>query len=162
MNKIKMILVSFLSLALFSSPVYAITGNLNVGASAIGACTIVSVTDIDFGVHQQNAGGGTFVSGDITVNCQAGTPYDVTLDGGQQTDGNMRFLLNEDGITLAMYDLGSPLWGQWGDNGVTIGAPSLAGFGTGADEILTIDALLNDNLFAPGIYSDTVVINVNF
>lgn len=136
--------------------------SVNVGAS----CTVTAPPMVfpDFvGTDNQ-------ISHDITVNCTAGVPYEVTADMGTCGSfyGFPPFAIRclDDGLLLGNI-LNYELYTEpgyidaLGDYGLTKDGVGIGGFGTGADDPVTIFGwIMGQPLPANGTYSDTVSIIV--
>jgi spore coat protein U-like protein len=125
-------------------------------------CTIgATPTDVDFGTQTRTtAAGNTDTSGSLSVNCSAGTPYTIALNGGLNADGTSRGMLA--GANRAPYQLhqDAARTTLWGD-GTTFGTV-LGGTGTGAAQTVTIYGRLTSLNFPAGTYADTVTATVTY
>ena len=142
------------------------TSTLNVSFTAIAACT-VSTGRVDFG-----SGTGltpVYGTGDVTVNCSSGIPYNITLDAGL----NYQRLLTgkrsmSDGINYIAYALSgdSQMNTEWGDadyDGTYPFGTSVVDTGTGGDQLHSVYGVTWSGQALPvGEYSDTVTVTVYY
>jgi len=153
------------------------TGTMNIAATVQASCT-VATTDMNFGVMDFVAL--TSATSTITVNCSSGAPYRIDIDhglndwNGAATDRYMKAVAAPaDGLNTIPYSLSkdASLMTFWGDNGATLcptcsPAPPTgkSGVGTGLDEIHMVYGSAHRGLIVPdpGIYTDTVMVTVNY
>ena len=144
---------------------YAATeaATLDVSANVIASCT-VATTRVAF----PQSDGSTAVpgTGDVTVNCTIGSPYNIALDAGLNynmkgassrniTDGAANY------VSYALYQDAANTIG-WGDGSSKSLGASLADTGTGADQPHVVYGLLSASSIVPGAYSDTVNVTVYY
>lgn len=130
------------------------------------SCTISTTapTDIDFGTHVRSTGAPATRTGTITVNCSAGTPYTIGLDGGANSLGSLASPAAGDrrmasGTGFVPYDLFrdagfSQFWGN------TPGVDTAAGTGNAANQTYTVHGRVPSTNFAAGTYVDTVTAKI--
>ena len=141
-----------------------VTTNLGLSMIIPQACT-VSTTAIAF---PNTDIGNVTADGTVTVNCGAGAGYNVTIDAGMNFGGARRRLKHSSQTQFADYQLFSDagMTIEWGDASFANTYPpgfAIGGTGTGADQVLTVYALVL--AFAglpPGTYLDTALVTVNF
>ena len=75
------------------------TNNLNVTASVVANCNMVSVTDIAFGVYDPTSATDLDVNGDMTFRCTKNTAYKTYLVGVRQMVG----AVNLDNLNFEIY-----------------------------------------------------------
>jgi len=122
------------------------------------ACQIAA-KGVSFGTY---AGKQLDVQSTISINCTLSTDWNIGLDAGQAPGAtvSMRKLLG--GTSAMNYALFSDSaetvnWGQ------TIGADTVAGTGTGYQQIVTVYARLPQGQFVkPGAYADTIVATITY
>jgi len=171
------LVIAALGLA-FSSSAQAFTqtatGAMNLSATVVASCTI-TVSPFDFGVIDVAAY--PIFTSSLTVNCSNGTPYRIDMDAGLNplgTDQCQRRLKTgtapADATNTITYTLDKTLnaMDPWGDNGTTfctantIPVTGMTGTGTGADQIISFSAQTWPTTNAPGVYTDTVTVTVNY
>ncbi|TWT20203.1 spore coat protein U domain-containing protein [Luteimonas marina] len=107
------------------------TDTFEVRIRIVESCTI-SATDIDF--DEVTRGTAATASGTLTVNCSAGTPYDITLNGGANPDGSTitttsrRMANGSVYVPYGLYSDGART-SVWGNDA----ASDVSGTGTGGD-----------------------------
>jgi spore coat protein U-like protein len=139
------------------------TGTLNVSATVVPTCSI-STAPVTFG----NYDGVTFLysNGDITVTCASGTPYHISLDAGQHSNGWRSISNGVDRLYYGLYKNMSEGGVEWGDadyaNTYPDGA-SLADTGNDAAQAHTLyGALWLSGSVSPGTYTDVVQVTVYY
>jgi spore coat protein U-like protein len=101
-------------------------------------------------------------SASVSVNCTNTAPYQVSLGGGQNLDGGVRRLAGPGGsfLSYGLYN-DSARSAAWGD-GTSLGAKR-TGTGTGNAQSLTVYGRIPAGQYsAPGAYSDSVVVTVEY
>jgi spore coat protein U-like protein len=120
----------------------------------------VTASDLNFG-SVTTLSSNHDVNGSASVTCSNLAPYRVLLDNGLTGTGptNRKMTLGADSVTYALYrDAARTL--AWGN---TSGVDSLSGTGTGGAQSLTIYGRVPAQAVPPpGLYSDTVVITVEY
>ena len=151
-------------LASTSADAQTATDTFQVLLTIEASCTVTAGTasDIDLGTVPSTA---TDVSDSntFTVNCSNTTPYFIGLEPSNGDTGGAGLLTNA-GPDSVPYQLEQDAAGTiWGNTATSTSVGNgVAGIGTGADEPFTVFATVPSANFAPGDYSDTVTINVNF
>lgn len=155
-------LALFVAIA-FAGTAYAgsTSANLNVSADVIVWCDI-SVPSLDFGTY---AGVGSSLPMNIGVRCSNTAAYAVSMDAGLNYTAAWRHVSDGAG-GLVRYGLYRPGGGEWNDAGYgdtyCCGSP-VSGTGSGGWQTLAGTATIFSGYApAPGAYSDTVVVAVNF
>ncbi len=167
MKKIILVLGVLAFSLVFSAMTYAasVTGQLQVSATVVTACT-VSTTAVNFG----NVTGVDYVTatGDVTVNCSSGTPYNIALDKGLYgNDAARRLGPSVEEVNYFLFKpTGSVEWGDADYAGTYMGGSSLADTGNGSNQPHTVNAQLNPTPFSgiPGgtVLTDTVTVTVYY
>lgn len=169
MRRVVSKLVLMITLAMTAGPAIAATVtttlpiSLTVGA---GTCS-VSASGVNFGTIP--ASGSVLATGTITVNCQSGVAYSVSMDAGSNFSVfQTRAVKNTNGTDLTSYELykDSARTQIWGDSGFantyTKGSP-VQGTGSGNPQPLTVFGGASGSSFLQsGTYSDSVLVTVNF
>ena len=98
----------------------------------------------------------------VSVQCASGTPYNVGLDGGQNSGGNInarRMLLGANTVGYQLYrNPGRTL--VWGN---TVGTNTVAGTGNGSTQNLTVYGQVPAQATPPaGTYNDTITVTVTY
>lgn len=135
------------------------------------SCTISTpaATDVDF-ASQTRATTAVSVTatGTLNVNCSAGTPYTVGLNGGLNSVGTVgtpatgdRRMKHSTSTNLVPYELyqNSAATTYWGN---TAGTNTVAGTGTGAAVPLSVYGKLTSVNFPAGTYQDTVTATITY
>lgn len=132
------------------------------------SCTISATapTNIDFGTHVRSTGAPATQTGTITVNCSAGTPYTIGLNGGSNSTGTAaapaageRRMRHGTTTAHVPYDLFrdagfSQFWGN------TPGSDTVAGTGNAANQTFTVHGRVPSTNYAAGTYVDTVTAKI--
>lgn len=163
MGKIKIaVLALFLAIAFAgTASAGATSANLNVSANVLAWCGL-GVAPVNFGDY---SGALISVALNVNVKCSNTVPWAVTMDAGQNYQNTWRHMTDGAG-GLVRYQLNKPGGLEWGDTGYaatyTFGTPE-TGTGTGNVQSLAGTAVAHAGWApAPGAYSDTVVVTVNF
>lgn len=158
------LLASTMVLATSLAPIAASQGastsaTLDVTAYVGAACSL-STSPVVFQVVDPFSD--TWASGSVTVTCTSGTPYNIALDAGKYYDGAIRNMDDGLGDWLA-YDLISPDFGPWGDDGLTNFGFSVNAIATGSPDGFAVDGIVFGGQFKPdGIYSDIINVTVTY
>jgi spore coat protein U-like protein len=163
----KLATVAALSLGGFSAYAQSVTGNLNVNANVVAACSIDTVAPLNFGNYIQGTSVGATldVNTTIDVTCGNGVLYNVRLDGSNnssvtgrsmfQGTNELRYQLYRDVSRLPAF--------AWG---VTDGVDTFEGLGTGAVASIPVYGRLAKNAFndaaATGAYTSVVTVTVAY
>lgn len=118
-----------------------------------------AATDVDFGTVTSTATN-IQAEGTVSVQCTIGTPWDLALDGGLNSGGDVGARAMSDGAgTLVPYQLyqDSPRTLVWGD---TVDVNTVEGVGIGDVQEVTVYGLVPSANFPAGSYSDTVTATV--
>lgn len=132
------------------------TGNLEVSADVMGACTL-TLSNVTFGNY---TGEESTATGNVNADCTNGLVYEITLDGGGVTDfSGGRMLTNGGGNTLSynlyMEDSHATLWGN-ADHGTALMATS-----NGSAEDHEVYGRIPAGQTPPvGSYTDTIIVSV--
>ena len=147
------------------------TTTFKVKLTITESCTISTpaATDVDFGSQvRATAAVNLNVSGKLNINCSAGTPYTVGLNGGINTSGTIgsptagqRRMKHSSAATYVPYELyqvtgGTTFWGN------TAGTDTVAGTGTGATVALSVFGKLTSTDAPAGTYEDTVTATITY
>ena len=98
----------------------------------------------------------------LGVQCSNGTPYNVGLNGGQNSGGNInarRMVLGANSIAYQLYQNSarSTVWGN------TISNNTVAGTGSGNTQSLTVYGSVPAQTTPPaGTYNDTIIVSVTY
>ena len=141
------------------------TTNLNVSATMPIGCS-VTTTGVNFGNVTYAPDGGS-ATGDVTVNCTNGLPYNIALDGGMALMGGTRTLIPA-AFSVIYYwlyqDAGASI--EWGDsdfNNSYSNGSSMGDTGSGANQSHPVYAtFIGDDQIPPGNYTDTVIVTVHY
>jgi spore coat protein U-like protein len=144
--------------------------NFQVKLTITESCTITAVpatADIDFGtVARTTAAVTNAVSGKLSVNCSADTPYLIGLDGGQNSVSQAapsvgeRRMKHSSTATLVPYDLWQDLGHGtfWGNTPGSLFSKK----GIGSAEMISVFGYLTNVNFQAGVYTDTVTATITY
>jgi len=145
------------------------TGTMNIAATVLPTCT-VATTPMDFGNLISTPQ--TYAISTITVNCSSGAPYRIGIDAGQNASLwalvgsplSRTLWSGTNAYNVQPYDLfqDAALTTEWGDYSATLGLGGKSGIGTGAAQIHTVYGLAEVFDLIPGVYTDTVMVTVNY
>lgn len=166
----RLLLVPLVVLGAMSTTLAATdTTTFTVSITIDESCSLnaAAPTDIDFGTFTRSASTANIdAAGNLVVNCSAGTPYNIGLDGGINSTGTasspaagQRRMANSG--NYVPYDLyqdsaRSVFWGN------TVGSNTLTGTGTGANQNTPVYGRTNDINVPAGTYSDTITATITF
>jgi len=146
----------------FAGGVYAqpATSNMQVTGNANGLFTVTAYP-LNFGTFDNTVDGSIlYQSTDIVVKGPTGTPYNVALGMGLNSDGNRR-MKNASTAEYVYYhtyqDAGHTI--EWGDGWY---GNLLAGTATGLDQNHTVYGALTTALVSSGNYADTAAVTVTW
>lgn len=137
---------------------------LGFAGNAVGNCSVY-VSGTNFGTYNILSPAPTYSSGDIAVNCLAGTPYNIKLDAGSNNPGNFfpRKLYNTfTGSTLYYNLFRDPFYSEvWGDG--LSGTYYVSGVGVGSTELYRVYGEIQPGQsVADGSYGDAVTVLVEW
>lgn len=135
------------------------TTSFNVTATVDPAC-VVTATNLAFGPYLFSSATALDGSSTVSVNCMAGTPYEVQLSPGNfPTAGNLRRMKNSSSADYLFYQLYTNFPGgqRWGDTtGFTVSKN-----GIGAPQPLPVYGRIFTGQNRPaGGYQDTISVTV--
>jgi spore coat protein U-like protein len=134
------------------------SGSFVVGQDAPATCG-VSATDMSFGTYTGVAANATAT---LSITCSVGSPYSVSLSGGDHANGATRRMASPSlsYIGFGLFSDGARTT-AWGDD-TALGA-SVSGSGSGSTQVRTVyGQTIAGPLPDPGSYSDTVVVTVGY
>jgi spore coat protein U-like protein len=145
------------------------TTTFKVKLTITESCTISAVapTNVDFGTVARTATPVTNgVSGQLSVNCSAGTPYLIGLDGGLNSATpaapslGERRMKHSTAATLVPYDLFQDLGHNtfWGNTPGSLFSKN----GIGSAELIPVFGFLTNVNFQAGSYEDTVTATITY
>lgn len=144
-----------------------VTATFLVSATVVKACT-VGATPLAFGNYTPSAGAVTS-SSTISVACTVGTPYTMTVNGGNTTGGTITQRLMTNGTQTLQYNLyTSNTYATLLGDGTTSGSAKVTGTGAGlaTAAATTVFGQLPDSAanqaVPPGSYTDTVTVSVAY
>lgn len=133
----------------------------NVQASVTAQC-FVNASPLNFGNSVGLLTSAVPATTSLGVQCSNTTPYNVGLDAGQNSGGN----INARKMVLGANSIGYQLYRDatrtlvWGD---TVGTNTVAGTGTGNTQNLTVYGTVPVQTTPPaGTYNDTIVVTVTY
>lgn len=136
------------------------TGTLSVSATVLNVCTVAALP-MAFGNVTPGASPADSTA-TITVLCTSGTPYNVLLGQGANGTAVTNRKMKDAGTNTLNYALYSNA-GYTTNWGATIGTDTVAGTGTGLNVTHTVYGRVAASQYvAPGVYTDTVAITVNY
>lgn len=128
-------------------------------ATVVPQC-LVGASPLDFGNGVGLLTSAVNAAATLGVQCSNGTPYNVGLDGGQNSGGNVnarKMVLGAYGIAYQLYQnpARSTVWGS------TIGTNTVAGTGNGSTQSLTVYGRVPVQATpTAGTYRDSIVVSV--
>jgi len=146
------------------------TANFQVKLTITESCTITAVpatADIDFGtVARTTAALTNGVSGQLSINCSADTPYLIGLNGGLNSATPLapslgeRRMKHSTAATLVPYDLFQDLGHSifWGNTAGSLFSKK----GIGSAELIPVFGYLTNANFQAGVYTDTVTATITY
>jgi len=152
--------------ALSGAGAATVTGNFQVQATVLSACTVSgSLLNFGNGIDPLAATLPLDASSTLTVQCTNTTPYSVSLSAGAHAGGAGNFASRA--MQNGAHTLGYQLYLDasratvWGDG--SGGSAPVAGTGSGSNQSLTIYGRLPSLTGAlPGTYSDTVTVTITY
>lgn len=160
----------------------AVTINQTTGNTAPGSCSVtqvgsyfpflvsatvtsncfVSATPLNFGNSVGLLTSVVTATTSLGVQCSYSTAYNVGLDGGQNSGGNInarKMVLGANSIGYQLYQ-NSGRTTVWGN---TVGTNTVAGTGSGNTQSLTVYGSVPAQVTPPaGTYSDTITVTVTY
>ncbi|MFN7102286.1 MAG: spore coat U domain-containing protein [Pseudorhizobium sp.] len=156
------------TVALLLSPTMALsqtaTGNMGLSLTVAAECTLAT-TDLAFGTTGI-VDADIDVAAELTVQCTAGSPYEISLSDGAGVGATTaaRLLTNTvtvaDTATYSLYQNAdhTTVWGSIAGTD-TVDSPAA----TGADEVITVYGRVDGGQnIATGTYGDTVVATITY
>jgi len=143
---------------------HAFTGTQNMNISVIVPPIVqVSATPMDFGnVVTTQTAQATAV---ITVNMVATQTYNISLDAGRHKSSERRMSDGKGNFHSYVLYKNTARTQRWGDNGFAgtyAAGSSLASTGTGSNQSFIVYGTTPKAASAPGNYSDSVTVTVNY
>ncbi|WP_165971117.1 Csu type fimbrial protein [Luteimonas terrae] len=135
------------------------TFQVRMSVESVCAFTAPGATDVDFG-DQPSTALGIDAEGALSVTCTLGTPYNVTLNAGQNSGaGGVADRNMTNGTALLPYQLyrdpgRSEVWGN------TVPTDTVTGTGTGAVQTIPVYGRVPSANFPAGSYLDVVTATV--
>lgn len=132
-----------------------------VSATVVNKCT-VSASPLNFGGSVGLLTSAVNATTTLGVQCSNGTPYNVGLDGGQNSGNNInarKMVLGARSITYQLYQNAarSTVWGN------TVGTNTVAGTGSGNSQSLTVYGQVPAQTTPPaGTYNDVITVTVTY
>lgn len=154
--------VAFAALAATGAQAATVDDSFTVKIEIEKVCTVDAATDgeIDLGAVDSNAED-TDGSGTITVKCSKTLAYDVGLTPSNSSTvgaGDMDSATTADDVPYELFS-GSSSGSVWGD---IVGTNTVGGVGNGAEQDISVFAMVPDANFAPGLYDDEVTVTVTY
>lgn len=132
-----------------------------VSATVVNKCT-VTASPLNFGGSVGLLISAVAATTTLGVQCSNGTPYNVGLNGGQNSGGNInarKMVLGANSIGYQLYQ-NSGRTTVWGN---TVGTNTVAGTGSGNTQSLTVYGGVPAQITPPaGTYSDTITVTVTY
>jgi spore coat protein U-like protein len=163
----KMVAFAAMAFAGFSAHAQSVTGQLNVNANVVAACSIGTVGDLNFGNYVQNNSvlPPIEASSSIELTCGSGVAYNVRLSGmNNTTDSGRSMFVGANELKYQLYRdaARTPIF-AWGDADNT---NTFDGVGTGLVRTIPVYGSLPRNAFnnatATGAYTAVVTITVAY
>src|SRR5262249_42414942 len=138
------------------------SSNLSVSATVIASCSVMA-NALAFGNYDPVSATPLDASTTVSVICTNGTAWEVSMNAGGGTGATVAARkMTDAGSNLLTYSLyrDSGRANVWG---VTSGANTVTGAGTGAAQSLNVYGRIPANQASPtGAYTDTVVVTVTY
>jgi spore coat protein U-like protein len=154
--------VYLLSLSLLAATVIqaAETTTFNVKLVITESCdiTAAAATDVDFGTEVRSSLSDV-TTGTLTVNCSAGTPYQIGLDDGNNFSSGQRRMGGSPGYVPYELYREAGLSSRWGNTGVS---DRVAATGTAANQVVNIYGRVPSLNYAAGSYSDVITATITY
>ncbi len=133
------------------------TAQITIGA----ACTVNSPSTLNFG-NQGVLTGNVDQASQIQVQCTHTTPYNVGLDAGLNSGGNVTNRKMISGGSTVNYSIYSDS-GRTTNWGNTVGTDTVAGTGNGSSQTIPVYGRVPAQTTpAPGSYTDTITVSVTY
>lgn len=149
--------------AVSANAVTAAPANFDVTLEVLAVCNITAGTTSDIDLGTVDDGSVKTGSNTIDVACSSGTTYDIGLTSStDETDGTGTLTGPGTGIDYVLTQTTGASGTAWGDE---VGTNTLAGTGTGVTTPVThtvFASTTSSTDVAPGIYDDTVTVNVTY
>ena len=166
MRNKSILVLSFVSAALFAGSAQAATATAPMAVSAVvvSACLVVAAP-LSFGNYSPTASAGTDATSAVLATCTLGTPYNLTADAGIGAGSSIASRTLTGALPLGT-TLNYTLYSDAARTAVlgnTVGTNTLAAVGT----LLPATHTIYGRIFAgqnagPGIYADAVVVNLEY
>ena len=137
------------------------TSNFTVQVTIAAACTINSASTLDFG-SQGVLTANVDQTSTLDIQCTNSTPYNIGLDAGTGSGATVAVRKMTSGVNTVNYTLYSDfaratVWGN------TVGTDTFGAIGNGVSQKYTVYGRVPAQTTpAPGIYTDTVTVTVNY
>lgn len=148
----------------------SVTANVRIGGTTLDSVTVpvtgsispvcsVSTTALAFGSYVPTAA--SLGTGTVTVTCTNTAPYQISLSGGANADvTTRRMAFGAERLSYMLYSNAARTT-LWGD-GTTFGG-KVSATGTGGAQVRTVYGTIPAGQSpTPGIYSDTVLVTVEY
>lgn len=139
------------------------TDSFEVSINIEATCAVIAGNDIDLG-SQISTATGLSGSSTISVNCSKTVPYNVGLQPSNKSEDGAGVLSGTGSDTIA-YQLRSisASGANWGNTATSSDVGNgVSGTGEGSDQTIPVYVTVDDANVAPGSYSDTVTVTVNY
>ena len=158
------LLSCIMALAIGSKAAFAATSSTSftVTANVLASCQ-VNTTNLDFGNYSAASSTPTDATSTISVTCNPGQNYSISLDAGQGSGATVASRLLTSGantLSYGLYTTGaySALWGDG-----TLSTATVSATGSGSQQSRTVYGRLAAGQYtAPGTYLDTIAVAVTY
>lgn len=124
-------------------------------------CHVNAATDMDFGNVPGVIASPVNASSAITMTCRRNTPWQMSLNDGQNADGPVRRMANPNGSRVSYELYRDPAMTQ--RFGQTEHVDRLVGTGTGTSQTVNLYGRINSPQSVPaGTYTDRVIVTVTY
>lgn len=134
------------------------SADFQVRIEILESCSINATgpTDIDFLAHTRSTNAPVDAEGALTVNCSAGTPYQIGLDAGTHAEGTQRRMASgENFVPYGLYQDASRTT-EWGNDTANMKGAT----GDASDQTHVMYGRVPSTDFPAGTYVDTVTARV--
>ena len=163
MNMFKSTLLATALIAAGTAPVLAAdTTNFNVKIIIVKACNVdaTAATDVDFCMVASTAVN-TDSDGELHVSCTPLTPYNISLNNGQNGASISTRQMKDAGTNLIPYQLYRAAARGAGDVwGATVGTDTYSGTGNGLVQNVPVYGRVPNANFPAGSYNDVVMATI--
>lgn len=150
------IVVNSLTTVLAQTTGESTSGVMNVSASVMSECSMSTINPTNFPYDPSNVRPRWVLAG-IDTTCTKDTAYSLRIDGGQNSDGIERYMINNNNGDKIMYRLATSSASVPINNAFT----NKVGTGSKIQTLITVHFIAKQNVSA-GNYIDNLIITVEY